>query len=102
MKQSTSRILTTHTGSLPRTGSVAGLLETRDSQGQVDPQAFESGADEAVTEGTEPRELTQREVVDPEGRTTRVAYVDTQGREVRRTKQEVRLAAGGKAQVIGG
>ena len=50
MKQSRSKILTTHTGSLPRSGSVADLLETRDSQGLVDPQVFESGADEAVTE----------------------------------------------------
>jgi len=50
MKQSTSKILTTHTGSLPRTGSVAGMLEARDINGEVDPQAFESGAEEAVAE----------------------------------------------------
>ncbi|MEC8858214.1 MAG: cobalamin-independent methionine synthase II family protein [Chloroflexota bacterium] len=50
MKQSTSKILTTHTGSLPRTGSVAGMLEARDNNGEVDPQAFESGAEEAVAE----------------------------------------------------
>jgi len=36
MKQSTSKILTTHTGSLPRFGSVAGMLEARDSNGEVD------------------------------------------------------------------
>ena len=50
MKQSTSKILTTHTGSLPRTGSVAGMLETRNNKGAVDQKAFESGADEAVAE----------------------------------------------------
>ncbi len=50
MKQSTSKILTTHAGSLPRTGSVAGMLEARDINGEVDPQAFESGAEEAVAE----------------------------------------------------
>ena len=50
MKQSTSKILTTHTGSLPRTGSVAGMLEARDINGEVDPQALESGAEEAVAE----------------------------------------------------
>ena len=50
MKQSTSKILTSHTGRLPRTGSVAGMLEARDINGEVDPQAFESGAEEAVAE----------------------------------------------------
>jgi len=50
MKQSTSKILTTHTGSLPRSGSVAGMLEARDSNGEVDQQAFESRAEEAVPE----------------------------------------------------
>jgi len=50
MKQSTSKILTTHTGSLPRTGSVSGMLEARDSSGEVDQHAFESGAEEAVAE----------------------------------------------------
>ena len=50
MKQSTSKILTTHTGSVPRSGSVAGMLEARDSNGEVDQQAFESGAEDAVAE----------------------------------------------------
>jgi 5-methyltetrahydropteroyltriglutamate--homocysteine methyltransferase len=50
MKQSTSKILTTHTGSLPRAGSVSGMLESRDTAGPADPQAFESGAEEAVAE----------------------------------------------------
>jgi len=37
MMQSTSKILTTHTGSLPRIGSVADMLEARDINGEVDP-----------------------------------------------------------------
>ena len=50
MKRSTSRILTTHTGSLPRTGGVLDMLQTRDQQGRVDPQAFDAGILAAVTE----------------------------------------------------
>ena len=42
MTRSTSRILTTHTGSLPRTGAVLDLLQTREQLGRVDPRAFEA------------------------------------------------------------
>ena len=50
MKRSTSRILTTHTGSLPRAGSVMEMLQARDQRARVDPQAFEAGILAAVTE----------------------------------------------------
>ena len=50
MKQNTSTILTTHTESLPRSVSVGSMLEARDSSGELDQEAFESGAEEVVAE----------------------------------------------------
>ena len=50
MKRSTSKILTTHTGSLPRTSSVQDLLLTRQERRQLDQNLFASGVDEAVAE----------------------------------------------------
>ena len=50
MERSTSKILTTHTGSLPRAGSVIDMLQTREQRGRVEPQTFEAGILAAVTE----------------------------------------------------
>ena len=50
MKRSTSKILTTHTGSLPRSPSVQDLLLTRQERRQLDQDLFTSGVDEAVAE----------------------------------------------------
>ena len=40
MKQSTDRILTTHTGSLPRPMDLAGMLEAKDAGAPLDAEAF--------------------------------------------------------------
>ncbi|HSC29645.1 MAG TPA: hypothetical protein VLD67_20380, partial [Vicinamibacterales bacterium] len=51
MQRSTSRILTTHTGSLPRwSPQLQDLLRQREEQSVLDPGAFESGVREAVAE----------------------------------------------------
>ena len=50
MKRSESKILTTHTGSLPRTSSVQDLLLTRQERRQLDQDQFTSGVDDAVAE----------------------------------------------------
>src|SRR5438105_5000245 len=50
MKRSTDRILTTHTGSLPRPRDLTGLLEALDTGQLADPAAFEARVREAVAE----------------------------------------------------
>lgn len=50
MKRSTTRILTTHTGSLPRPTGLQDLLLTRDERRELDPGEFEDGVREAVAE----------------------------------------------------
>ena len=50
MKRSTSRILTTHTGSLPRPPGLRDLLLSRDERREVNPGAFNEGVREAVAE----------------------------------------------------
>ncbi len=50
MKRSESKILTTHTGSLPRSPSVQDLLLTRQERRRLDQDLFASGVDEAVAE----------------------------------------------------
>ena len=51
MQRSTSRILTTHTGSLPRwSPQLQDLLREREEQGTADAQAFEAGVRAAVAE----------------------------------------------------
>lgn len=50
MKRSETKILTTHTGSLPRSPSVQDLLLTRQERRQLDQDLFASGVDEAVAE----------------------------------------------------
>jgi 5-methyltetrahydropteroyltriglutamate--homocysteine methyltransferase len=48
MKTSTDRILTTHTGSLPRPKPLVDLVLGREKEGTVDAQAFEAGTAAAV------------------------------------------------------
>jgi 5-methyltetrahydropteroyltriglutamate--homocysteine methyltransferase len=48
MKHSNERILTTHTGSLPRPDSLTDLMWTRESGGTVDPQALQAEVQAAV------------------------------------------------------
>ena len=50
MKRSTDRILTTHTGSLPRPWDLTTLLEQLDAGTLADPSAFERRVREAVVE----------------------------------------------------
>jgi len=50
MKRSTERILTTHTGSLPRPSDLTATLEALDSGTPPDPQAFEARVRSAVAE----------------------------------------------------
>ena len=50
MKRSTSRILTTHTGSLPRSPKLQDLLREREEGNQSDGAMLDSGAREAVLE----------------------------------------------------
>jgi 5-methyltetrahydropteroyltriglutamate--homocysteine methyltransferase len=50
MKRSTERILTTHTGSLPRPRDLAALLEKLDAGTAPDPRAFEARVRQAVAE----------------------------------------------------
>jgi 5-methyltetrahydropteroyltriglutamate--homocysteine methyltransferase len=50
MKRSTERILTTHTGSLPRPMDLTTMLEAMDAGTAPDPTAFEASVRRAVTE----------------------------------------------------
>ena len=50
MKRSISRILTTHTGSLPRSPKLQSLLREREEQQAFDPDRLESGVREGVAE----------------------------------------------------
>ena len=50
MKRSTSHILTTHTGSLPRSPALQELLRLREERRPLDPSAFTAGVRAAVHE----------------------------------------------------
>ena len=50
MKRSTDRILTTHTGSLPRPPDLATLIQQRENREPVDPEAFKRRVASAVVE----------------------------------------------------
>jgi len=50
MKRSTERILTSHTGSLPRPWDLTAILEAMDAGTAPDPQAFDVGVRSAVSE----------------------------------------------------
>src|SRR5262245_65111831 len=50
MKRSTDRILTTHTGSLPRPHDLTALLEALDAGTPLDTAAFEKRVGQAVTD----------------------------------------------------
>jgi 5-methyltetrahydropteroyltriglutamate--homocysteine methyltransferase len=50
MRRSTDRILTTHTGSLPRPADLDQLIVEREAGGEVDTAAFERRVSEAVTD----------------------------------------------------
>jgi 5-methyltetrahydropteroyltriglutamate--homocysteine methyltransferase len=50
MKRSTNRILTTHTGSLPRPGDLVEMLQAKDDEQPIDEAAFDARVKSAVQE----------------------------------------------------
>ena len=53
MKRSTDRILTTHTGSLPRHVGLVELYREKEEGRPVDPRAFESSVHDAVKQAVD-------------------------------------------------
>ena len=73
MKQSTSRILTTHVGSLPRTGPITDLL-VRKEQGQpYDQQEFDRAVSDAVLDVVKRQVAIGIDVVS-DGETSKIGY----------------------------
>ena len=73
MKRSTSRILTTHTGSLPRTPHVQDLLREREDMHDLDADAFAAGVRDAVSEVVARQRTTGIDVVN-DGEQSRSQY----------------------------
>ena len=77
MKRSASRILTTHTGSLPRTTKLQELLREREEQRDLDPEAFAAGVREGVAEVVARQQSAGVDVVNDgeQGRSQYATYV---------------------------
>ena len=77
MKRSTDRILTTHTGSLPRSVPLQELLRQREEQREFDETSFQVGVGEAVTEIVARQRDTGIDVVNDgeQGRSQYATYV---------------------------
>ena len=77
MKRSKSRILTTHTGSLPRSPDLQGLLREREEQSGFDPDVFTAGVHYAVAEVVAKQQNTGIDVVNDgeQGRAQYATYV---------------------------
>ena len=73
MKRSASRILTTHTGSLPRSPRLQELLREREDRLEFDPDLFEAGVREAVSEVVSRQRITGIDVVN-DGEQSRSQY----------------------------
>ena len=73
MKRSHDRILTTHTGSLPRVETIRPLLEQREREGHVDARAFERAASEATREVVERQLATGLDVIN-DGEQSKASY----------------------------
>src|SRR5947209_3115269 len=73
MKQSTHRILTTHTGSLPRPADVQQMLEAQDRGEQIDRNAFEARVREAVKAVVQRQAACGIDVVN-DGEMSKVSY----------------------------
>jgi 5-methyltetrahydropteroyltriglutamate--homocysteine methyltransferase len=63
VKRSDSRILTTHTGSLPRSPEQQALLRAREEQRDYDPQALQASARQAVIDIVKTQTETGLDVV---------------------------------------
>ena len=73
MKRSTDRILTTHTGSLPRPRDLVEQLQARDSGQPVDTAAFESRVRESVAEIVRHQAATGVDIVN-DGEQSKISY----------------------------
>ena len=77
MKRSTSHILTTHTGSLPRSPQLQELLRQREEQQSYDPTALDAGVHTAVSDIVQRQVSIGLDVVNDgeQGRSQYAAYV---------------------------
>ena len=77
MKRSASRILTTHTGSLPRSPRLQELLRDREEQRDFDPVLFAAGVRDGVAEVVNRQRTTGIDVVNDgeQGRSQYATYV---------------------------
>ena len=77
MKRSTSRILTTHTGSLPRSPELQELLRQREDQGEIDEAQFHASVHDAVGQIVARQQDTGVDVVNDgeQGRSQYATYV---------------------------
>ena len=77
MKRSASRILTTHTGSLPRSPRLQELLREREEQRDFDPAVFAAGVREGVAEAVARQQDAGVDVVNDgeQGRSQYATYV---------------------------
>src|SRR5712691_10048233 len=73
MKRSSERILTTHTGSLPRAADLTTMLEALDSGNLPDPAAFEARVRRAVADVVRQQVETGVDVVN-DGEQGKVGY----------------------------
>jgi 5-methyltetrahydropteroyltriglutamate--homocysteine methyltransferase len=73
MKRSTDRILTTHTGSLPRPDDLVAMVEGHDQQELLDNATFEQRVKDAVREVVRQQADTQVDVVN-DGEVSKVGY----------------------------
>ncbi|MBV9324138.1 MAG: cobalamin-independent methionine synthase II family protein [Chloroflexi bacterium] len=73
MKRSTDRILTTHTGSLPRPGDLVSMVEGRDQQELRDNSAFEQRVKSAVREVVRQQADSHVDVIN-DGEVSKVGY----------------------------
>jgi 5-methyltetrahydropteroyltriglutamate--homocysteine methyltransferase len=77
MKRSTSHILTTHTGSLPRSPALQELLRLREERQSFDPATFAEGVRTAVSTIVQKQLDTGLDVINDgeQGRSQYAAYV---------------------------
>ena len=77
MKRSDSRILTTHTGSLPRSPDLQELLRIRDDRNSFDEDLFSAGVRDAVAEVVAKQQSIGIDVVNDgeQGRAQYATYV---------------------------
>ena len=77
MKRSTSRVLTTHTGSLPRSSHLQELLREREDGVDFDPNRLAAGVRDGVTEVVDKQRDTGINVINDgeQGRSQYATYV---------------------------